>query len=74
MSSAADARRAVAAGARAVLVGEALVRADNPAALIRELKAIPIGSWRSAFGPYPGHNPSAKRRTPNAKRQTPHRE
>jgi indole-3-glycerol phosphate synthase len=45
MSSAADARRAVAAGARAVLVGEALVRADDPATLIRELKSIPIGSW-----------------------------
>jgi indole-3-glycerol phosphate synthase len=40
MSSAADARRAVAAGARAVLVGEALVRADDPAALIRELKSV----------------------------------
>jgi indole-3-glycerol phosphate synthase len=42
MSSAADARRAVAAGARAVLVGEALVRAEDPAALIRELRSIPI--------------------------------
>jgi indole-3-glycerol phosphate synthase len=44
MSSAADARRAVAAGARAVLVGEALVRADDPAALIRELKSIPFAA------------------------------
>jgi indole-3-glycerol phosphate synthase len=40
MSSAADARRAVAAGARAVLVGEALVRADDPATLIRALKSV----------------------------------
>jgi indole-3-glycerol phosphate synthase len=46
MSSAADARRAVAAGARAVLVGEALVRTDDPAALIRELKSIPIAAGR----------------------------
>ena len=42
MSSAADARRAVAAGARAVLVGEALVRAADPAAVIRELKSVPL--------------------------------
>jgi indole-3-glycerol phosphate synthase len=42
MSSAADARRAVAVGARAVLVGEALVRAADPAAVIRELKSVPI--------------------------------
>ena len=46
MSSAADARRAVAAGARAVLVGEALVRADDPAALLRGLKSIPIAAGR----------------------------
>jgi thiazole synthase ThiGH ThiG subunit len=44
MSSAADARRAVAAGARAVLIGEALVRADDPAALIRELKSLPLAA------------------------------
>src|SRR5437763_11566713 len=42
MRSAADARRAVVAGARAVLVGEALVRAADPAAVIRELKSVPI--------------------------------
>ena len=37
-----DARRVVAAGARAVLVGEALVRADDPAALIREVRAMAL--------------------------------
>jgi len=37
-----DARRVVAAGASAVLVGEALVRAADPAAFIRELRSIPI--------------------------------
>jgi indole-3-glycerol phosphate synthase len=37
-----DARRVVAAGARAVLVGEALVRSDDPAALIQQLKAVPL--------------------------------
>ena len=42
MSSAADARRAVVAGARAVLVGEALVRADDPGAVIRGLKSVPL--------------------------------
>lgn len=35
--SALDVRRVAAAGARAVLVGEALMRADDPAALLREL-------------------------------------
>lgn len=42
MGGAADARRVVAAGARAVLVGEALVRAADPAAVIRELATVPI--------------------------------
>ncbi len=37
-----DARRVVDAGARAVLVGEALVRAADPAAFIRELRAVPL--------------------------------
>ena len=74
MRSAADARRAVVAGARAVLVGEALVRADDPAALIRELKSIPIGSWRSAFGVWRSGCAQGTVRIPNAERQTPHRE
>jgi indole-3-glycerol phosphate synthase len=74
MSSAADARRAVAAGARAVLVGEALVRADDPAALIRELKAIPIGSWRSVFGVRSSGCAQGTVRTPSAKRPTPRME
>jgi indole-3-glycerol phosphate synthase len=42
MSSIADARRAIDAGARAILVGEALVRAPDPAALIREWRALPL--------------------------------
>lgn len=42
MTGAADARRVVAAGARAVLVGEALVRAADPAAVIREFAAVPL--------------------------------
>jgi len=37
-----DARRVVDAGARAVLVGEALVRAADPAAFIRELRSVPL--------------------------------
>jgi indole-3-glycerol phosphate synthase len=40
--SAADARRVAAAGFDAVLVGEALVRTDDPAALVRELSAAPV--------------------------------
>ena len=42
MSTVADVARVVAAGARAVLVGEALVRAEQPAALIRSFKAVPV--------------------------------
>ena len=37
-----DARRVAAAGFDAVLVGEALVRADDPAALVRELGTAPV--------------------------------
>jgi len=37
-----DARRVVTAGARAVLVGEALVRAADPAAFIRELQSVSL--------------------------------
>jgi indole-3-glycerol phosphate synthase len=37
-----DARRVVDAGARAVLVGEALVRAADPAAFIRELRSVSL--------------------------------
>lgn len=44
ISTSEDARRVVAAGARAILVGEALVRAEHPAALIRELRAVPLGT------------------------------
>ena len=40
--SAEDARRMADAGFDAVLVGEALVRADDPAALVRELSAAPV--------------------------------
>ena len=40
--SAGDARRVAAAGARAILVGEALVRATDPAAVIREFKGVPL--------------------------------
>ena len=40
--SAADAARMAAAGFDAVLVGEALVRADDPAALVRALGAAPV--------------------------------
>src|SRR5204863_583150 len=40
--SADDSRRAAAAGFDAILVGEALVRADDPAALVRELAAAPV--------------------------------
>jgi indole-3-glycerol phosphate synthase len=36
-----DVERAIAAGASAVLVGEALMRAEDPAALIRELRGAP---------------------------------
>jgi indole-3-glycerol phosphate synthase len=63
MSSAADARRAVAAGARAILVGEALVRSEDPAALIRELKAIRIAAGRSVVSVPTGasSNPPAMR-------------
>jgi hypothetical protein len=74
MSSAADARRAVAAGARAILVGEALVRSEDPAALIRELKSIPIGSWHLGFGVRRSDCTLGTTRAPNAERQTPHRE
>ena len=78
MSSAADARRVVAAGARAVLVGEALVRADDPAALIRELTSIPIaegrgvvslpnaGDRRQAIGDRTDVPPTAYRLSPGA--------
>ena len=37
-----DARRVAAAGFDAILVGEALVRAEDPAALVRELAAAPV--------------------------------
>jgi indole-3-glycerol phosphate synthase len=37
-----DARLAAAAGFDAILVGEALVRADDPTALVRELAAAPV--------------------------------
>ena len=40
--SADDARRMAAAGFDAVLVGEALVRADDPTALVRQLAAAPV--------------------------------
>jgi indole-3-glycerol phosphate synthase len=40
--SAADAERMAAAGFDAVLVGEALVRADDPAAMVRALGASPV--------------------------------
>jgi indole-3-glycerol phosphate synthase len=40
--SAADARRMADAGFDAVLVGEALVRADDPTALVRALAAAPV--------------------------------
>lgn len=45
-----DARRVVAAGARAILVGEALVRAEDPAALIRALGAVPLGAAQAGAG------------------------
>jgi len=35
-----QAARAVSAGARALLVGEALMRAEDPAALIRALRGV----------------------------------
>jgi indole-3-glycerol phosphate synthase len=38
LATAADVRRVVDAGARAVLIGEALMRADDPAAALRELR------------------------------------
>src|SRR5262249_28709922 len=37
-----DARRMAAAGFDAILVGEALVRADDPSALVREMTASPV--------------------------------
>jgi indole-3-glycerol phosphate synthase len=40
--SADDARRVAAAGFDAVLVGEALVRADDPTALVREMSTAPV--------------------------------
>jgi indole-3-glycerol phosphate synthase len=40
--SADDSRRVAAAGFDAILVGEALVRADDPRALVRELAAAPV--------------------------------
>jgi len=40
--SAADARAMASAGFDAVLVGEALVRADDPVALLRDLAAAPV--------------------------------
>jgi indole-3-glycerol phosphate synthase len=40
--SADDSRRVAAAGFDAVLVGEALVRTDDPSALVRELAAAPV--------------------------------
>jgi indole-3-glycerol phosphate synthase len=40
--SADDSRRVAAAGFDAILVGEALVRADDPSALVRELAAAPV--------------------------------
>jgi indole-3-glycerol phosphate synthase len=45
-----DARRVVAAGARAVLVGEALVRAPDPAGFIRELRAVPVAPRAPGHG------------------------
>ncbi len=47
--SAADAARAAASGADAVLVGETLVRAADPAALVAEL-AVPLAARRGAAG------------------------
>jgi indole-3-glycerol phosphate synthase len=46
--SADDSRRAAAAGFDAILVGEALVRADDPSALVRELAAAPVARRRPA--------------------------
>jgi indole-3-glycerol phosphate synthase len=40
--SADDSRRVAAAGFDAILVGEALVRADDSRALVRELAAAPV--------------------------------
>jgi indole-3-glycerol phosphate synthase len=37
-----DARRVATAGFDAILVGEALVRAEDPAALVRELASVPV--------------------------------
>jgi len=52
-----DAARVVAAGARAILVGEALVRAADPARLIRELRSVPVTSHpRTALTPQPMAN------------------
>ena len=45
--SAADAARMAAAGFDAVLVGEALVRADDPSALVRDLAAPPVRTART---------------------------
>jgi indole-3-glycerol phosphate synthase len=45
--SADDARRVAAAGFDAVLVGEALVRANDPTALVREMTAAPVTADRS---------------------------
>lgn len=43
MSDARDARRVAAAGARAILVGEALVRSSDPATLIRAFASVSTG-------------------------------
>jgi indole-3-glycerol phosphate synthase len=42
-----DARRVAAAGFDAILVGEALVRADDPTALVRELAGAPVAQRTS---------------------------
>ncbi len=45
IQSGADARRMRAAGAQAVLVGEALVTDPDPAARLRELRGLGVGGW-----------------------------
>jgi len=60
--STADARRVVAAGARAVLIGEALVRAEDPAEVIRALRAVPLenrGGFNEIRDGFNGVQPSS---------------
>jgi indole-3-glycerol phosphate synthase len=61
ITTGADAARARRAGAHAVLVGEALMRAAEPGSLLEELRAPPVAATPMAPSPSPVPSPSPAR-------------